>query len=783
MIQSHTRLGFEIGASPRRLEDERFLRGVGCYLDDVMQDGLAHAVFVRSVHAHARVLGIDVTGAREMPGVLTVLTHAEARHDGLRALNPSVTHNPHNGEAFNFTPQSLLAHDSVRHVGEILAVVIAENAQQANDAAQAVVVDFEPLPCVVDAQSALELNAPQVDKAVPGNVCLQCRIGDVAAAEAAFSTATHVVQMRSINHRVITNSMEPRGAIAHFDLESGCYTLHASSQNVHVLRDQVALALGVDSTRVRMHATDVGGGFGNRNFCYPEYALLLWAAKRTMRSVKWVSSRSDGFISDHQARDFFADAALAIDETGRFLALRVSSVANVGAWLVGSGCGIQTGQYTTTPGGLYRIAALDLSVTAVLSNTVPVGVTRGPGFAEAINVIERLVDKAAMVTGICRIALRRRNLVAREEMPWTNAMGTRIDSGDFHLCLDTALQRAGADEFEARRRAALSIGKWRGLGIACHVKATGGLEHENVCFSFTPDRLVFTTGTMAIGQGHETSFRQILGTLLGLSPSQIVYNAGDSDQIAMGGGHGSSRATYMASTAIARACEAVLTKARPLAARALGVQSEDIHFDAGLFHVLGSNRTMGLLEVARHARDAGDPLDCYQHITREAMTFPGGCHVAEVELDPETGVAVVVSYTAVDDYGVLINPMLVSGQMHGAIAQGIGQSLLERAVYDAGNGQLLSASFMDYALPRADNLPSFDATTVKSICTTNPLGVKGCGEAGAVAGFPAVSNAIADALGAHGISGVAEPMSPEGIWRRIVQRNQSGADFDHDAVR
>jgi carbon-monoxide dehydrogenase large subunit len=564
--------------------------------------------------------------------------------------------------------------------------------------------------------------------------------------------------------------MEPRGAIARYDARSDRYDLHASTQNVHGLRDLVAEALNVEHESVRLHASDVGGGFGNRNFIYPEYPLLLWAARRCARAVKWISTRSEVFISDHQARDFAAHAQLAVDDRGRFVGLRIDSQANMGAYLAGVGCGIQTGQYTVTPGGLYDIAAIDLHISAVLTNTVPVGVTRGPGFAEAVNVIERLIDKAARELGMCRIELRKKNLSTPQQMPWTNSVGTRIDSGDFPACLEQAIERADVAQFEQRREHALRDGRWLGLGLACHVKATGGLPEENIEFAFVEDHLLFTTGTMAIGQGHETSFRQIIGSLFGLLPTQIEYRAADSDLIAMGGGHGSSRATYMASTAMVRASEVVISKGQAIVAAHFNVALKDVRFEGGHFRIRASNEILSLLEAADLARDAGHVLDTYQHITREATTFPNGCHVAEVEIDPHTGKVTLLAYSAVDDYGTQINPMLVNGQMHGAIAQGSGQALLERAAYDSGNGQLLSASFMDYCMPRADDLPSFNTTTIATRCTTNPLGVKGCGEAGAVAGFPAIGNAIADALAAHGIDAPAEPLSAQGICMAIQRR-------------
>ncbi|MFT5445104.1 MAG: carbon-monoxide dehydrogenase large subunit [Gammaproteobacteria bacterium] len=758
---------FAIGNSPRRLEDERLLRGEGRYLDDIGVADLAYASFVRSTHAHATLKAIDTQTAAAMPGVLTILTHEQLAHDALAPLYPNIRENPHTGEPFRYTPQPLLATDRVRHVGELIAIVIAESPAQALDAAEAISIDYRPLDAVVDIEAARQPDAPQLSDDVPGNCCMEFSFGNAQATRDAFAGAAHVIEMHTANHRIITNSMEPRGAIARYERDTGRYDLHASTQNVHVISTLIADALGVEHHRVRLHASDVGGGFGNRNAIYPEYPLLLWAAKCTERAVKWVSTRGEGFISDHQARDFAATAALALDDDGRFLALRVDSQDNSGAYLAGAGCGIQTHQYTVTPGGLYAIPAIELRIGAVLTNTVPIGVTRGPGFAEAINVIERLVDKAARELGMCRIEMRRKNLVTQQHMPWTNAAGTRIDSGNVPACLDGALHKANTQEFEQRRARALKDGHWLGLGLAMHVKATGGLPEENVNLAFDTDRVVFTTGTMAIGQGHETSFRQILCSLLGLTPAQIEYRAGDSDQIAMGGGHGSSRATYMASTAMVRASEAIIGKARAFIAEQYQVSTSDIEFESGEFRIHTRNETLPLLDIAQRARDVGQPLDTYQHITREATTFPNGCHVAEIAIDPRTGTVTLMAYTAVDDYGTQINPMLVNGQMHGAIAQGAGQALFERAVYDAGNGQLLSASFMDYCMPRADDLPSFATDTLATRCTTNPLGVKGCGEAGAVAGFPAVNNAIADALAVHGVKDIEEPHSAQRICMAI----------------
>jgi carbon-monoxide dehydrogenase large subunit len=516
-------------------------------------------------------------------------------------------------------------------------------------------------------------------------------------------------------------------------------------------------------------APDVGGGFGAKNFIYPEHVLTLWAAKRVGRPVKWIATRGEVFLADHQARDHVAQAALALDAEGRFLALRVKSAANVGAYMVSAG-GVQTFQYVHLPGTVYRIPAIGLEVAGVLTNTVPIGVTRGPGFAEAVNIIERLIDAAARQCGFDRAELRRRNMVPSAAMPATNAVGNTVDSGAFAETLDRALERADVAGFPARRGGSEAHGLLRGLGFAYHIKATGGSPTENVDILFKADGTVsLVTGTQTIGQGHETTFPQILADRLGIPNELIRLVQGDTDRIPLGGGHGSSRATYMGGTAIWRAAEEVVAKGIRVAAEALEAAEADLSFAGGRFVVAGTDRSLALLDVAALARDKGAPLDTYHAWTREWMTFPNGAHVVEVEIDRGTGRVNLVRYTAVDDYGVLVNPMIAAGQAHGAIAQGVGQALLEHAAYDAASGQLIAGSFMDYALPRADDLLSYDLGFNGTRCTTNPLGVKGCGEAGAVAAFPAVTSAILDALTPFGVTDLTGPATPERIWRAMKE--------------
>ncbi|KAF0097691.1 MAG: coxL [Rhodospirillaceae bacterium] len=759
-----------MGDSPRRREDARFVTGQGAYLDDLRFERLAHAVVLRSPHAHALIKSIDTTAARAAPGVLAVLTAAEATADGLKPLRPYAEANIQTGEPFAFAAQPLLATDKARFVGEPVALIVAETRAQALDATELVVVDYETLPAVTSPGAARAPGAPQLSDEIPGNTCLDWRTGDTAGAETAFAAAAHVVSLDLDNHRIVMNPMEPRGGVGTFDAATGRYTLHVSSQNIHINRNHVARALGAEPKDVRFVAPDVGGGFGAKNFAYVEHALILWAARRIERPVKWIASRSEVFLSDHAARDMQAEASLALDAQGRFLALRIASVANLGAYMAGAGGGVQTFQYIHLQGSVYRIPSIALHVVAVVTNTAPIGVTRGPGFAEAINIVERLIDAAARRTGFDRADLRRWNMVPPEVMPMTNAFGFEVDSGRFAESLDQALVRADRAGFEARRRESARHGRLRGLGFAYHIKATGGPPDENVDARFEADgSIVLITGTQHIGQGHETTFPQILAHRLGVPNARIRLVQGDTDAIPFGGGHGSSRATYMGGTAIWRASDEIVAKGTGLAADALEASEADIRFEEGRFVVSGTDRGIGLLEVAALGREKGKPLDTFHAWKREHMTFPNGAHVVEVEIDRDTGRVDLARYTAVDDYGVLVNPMVATGQAHGAMAQGAGQALLEHATYDPASGQMVAGSFMDYALPRADDLPSFDLGFNPTRCTTNPLGVKGCGEAGAIAAFPAIANAILDALAPLGVKGFDGPATPARIWRAIQE--------------
>jgi carbon-monoxide dehydrogenase large subunit len=748
-----------IGQPVRRLEDARFLTGRGRYTDDFSAPGQVFAHVVRSPHAHAGITRIDAAAARAMPGVCGIFTAADLAADGIGPI-PCATQVP----TLVRTPARFaLARDRARHVGEPVALVVAESRAAARDAAEAVEVDYTPLPCVVDAEQALAGDAPQLWDDVPGNLCFRFEKGDRAAVQAAFAGATHRVSLRLINNRVIVAPLEPRAAIATFDRQAQAFDLLLTGQGVHGIRDALADAIfHVPRAAMRVRAPDVGGGFGAKNCVYPEWILTLWAARRLARPVRWASDHGEDFVSTAQGRDNISHARLALDAVGHILALDVVTVANLGAGLSTGGPVSSTTAPGNAMGGGYAIPAVFMEVRGAFTNTVPIDAYRGAGKPEANYIIERLIDAAAPITGIDRVELRRRNLV--RSFPHRTAMATTIDGGAFAANIDRALAAADHAGFPARRAASERRGRRRGLGITCFLETARGAPDEGAEIVFQPDgKIALRVGTQSNGQGHETSFPQIAAARLGLSLDAFLYQQADTAVVRDGHGHGGARSLHMGGTALVRALDAAVAKGRPIAARLLQAGTAQVAFAAGLFSAAG-----GSVSLAAVAQAEPGAMDSYVWNKLDLITFPNGCHVAEVEVDPETGAVQLLAYTGVDDFGTVINPLLTTGQVQGGVAQGIGQALLEHTVYDRQSGQLLSGSFMDYALPRADDLPDLTILLHGVPTGANPLGVKGAGQAGAIAAPQTVMAAVLDALAPLGVRHLDMPATPERVWRAIA---------------
>jgi len=750
-----------IGLSRRRVEDVRFLTGQGRFTDDLPAEGALHAAVLRAPHAHARLLGLDLAAARAMPGVALVLTAEDLRAMGLRPL-PCITQVATLAPLI-IPPRPALAEGVVRHVGEPVAFVVAESAVQARDAAEAIGAGYEPLPSVTDAVAALSPGAPQLWPEAPGNLAFRFEKGDRAAMEAGFARAARVVERRLVNNRVAAAPLEPRALIATHDAARGVLHLVVTGQAVHSVRDQIAQVFGLKPARVEVVAPDVGGGFGARNFLYPEYVLALAAARALGRPVRWTSDRAEDFLGGAHGRDNVTEARLALDAEGRCLALHVRTVANLGACLSTSGPGSSTNAPGTAMGGLYDMPAVFMEVRGAFTNTVPVDAYRGAGKPEANYVIERLLDAAAREMGEDPAALRARNLIHR--FPHRTAMGMAIDGGEFRANLDRALQAADAAGFASRRADSAARGRLRGLGVGCFLETARGAPGEWAGLLVEPDHVVLAIGTQSNGQGHETSFPQVAAALLGLPAEAFRLVQGDTRAVARGKGHGGARSLHMGGEALVRAAEALLDRARKLAAQLLQCPEAALRFEGCRF-VLADGRGLGLLELGAAAREQGGRLEAAVDSDLDLFTFPNGAQVAEVEVDPETGEVALLRYTAVDDYGRLVNPLLTEGQVQGGLAQGIGQALMEGIAHDAA-GQILTASFMDYTMPRAADLPGFDITLVEVPTTANRLGVKGAGQAGCIGAPQTVVHAVLDALAPRGVTQLDMPLTPECVWRAL----------------
>ncbi len=752
-----------------RKEDHRLLTGRGQFTADLVRPGMAHAVVIRSPYAHARIVGIDTAQAEAMPGVLAVLTGADYAADGLGGIpaGSDLIRLPGTpgDQGFAFRPAHPgLSVGRVRFVGDSVAMVVAETAEQARDAAEAVLVEYEELPQVTGTAAAAEAGAPLVWDEAAGNICFRWRGGDHAAWDAVAAGAARVVRLTAVNNRVHVGSLENRGAIG--EVVAGRYELVTGTQMPHKLRDALAGVLRVETAAVRVVVADVGGSFGIKNALYPEQILVLWAAKRVGRAVAWIGERGDSFLSDYQARDNVYTAELALDDQARFLGLRVVSTAAVGAYLAPAG---QLSPTTNTPAyaGVYRLPCIAVEVEGVFSNTAPTEVYRGAGRPEAVYLLERLVDHAAREIGMDRLELRRRNLLTPADMPYPTRLGLLYDSGDFPAMLDTAMARADQEGFAARRAEAAGRGMLRGLGWAHYCERVAGSSGENAWLELRPDgRVQALVGTMSNGQGHETAFAQIVAARLGMDPADIEVVQGDTDRIPNGDGTGGSRSVPVAGAALTEASGDLIAKALPLAADALEAAVADVAFVDGSFRIVGTDRVIGLQAVARRL-PAGAQLDGTGWWKPSGPTFPNGCHVAEVEIDPETGAWTLARYTMLHDFGAVVNPMLLQGQLQGGVAQGVGQAACEQVVHDPESGQVLTGSLMDYQMPRADDLPELLLETLATDAPTHPLGIKGCGEAGAAGGAPAVMNALMDALAPRGVVTLDMPATPERVWRAL----------------
>jgi carbon-monoxide dehydrogenase large subunit len=764
-----------IGQSLPRLEDHRFLVGQGRFTADLRRPGEVVLKVVRSPHAHARILGIDAAAARAAPAVLGVFTAADLADLG---PIPCTTVVPTDGPML-VPHRPALSMDRVRYAGEPVAFVVAETEAAALDAAEGVLVEYDALPCVTEAADALAPGAPLLWDDVPGNLAFRFRKGDAAAAQAAMAQAARVVELDLVNNRLIVAPMEHRSALGEYDAASETYALLLTGQGVHgIRRDLAASVFGVPLAQVQVSSPDVGGGFGVKNGLYPEYIMVLWAARLLGRPVRWESSHGEDFVSSAHARDNVSRARLGLAADGRFLALEVETVANLGAAMATGGPGSSTNAPGNAMGGGYDIPAVSMAVRGAYTNTVPIDAYRGAGKPEANYLIERLIDEAAAVMGLDRIDLRRRNLVS--SFPHRTAVSTTIDGGRFADTIDIALDKADAAGFSARQDASMRAGKRRGLGVACYLETARGAPGEGAEVRFgAGGRVALLLGTQSNGQGHETSFPQIAADRLGLAIEVFDYIQADTRTVRAGHGHGGARSLHMGGAALMQAIDAVLEKGRVVAARLLQAAEADVTFANGAFHAGG--RSVGLLEVARAAADptaGGAPggLDSYAWTPLDLITFPNGCHVAEVEVDPETGVVALLRYTGVDDFGNVVNPLLLEGQVQGGLAQGIGQAMLERTVYDPASGQLLSGSFMDYALPRAADLPDLAVHLHGVPTAANALGVKGAGQAGAIAAPQTVVAAVLDALRPLGVRHIDMPLTPERVWAAI---NRPSARPDH----
>jgi len=795
MTRSSMRSYHGIGAPLRRVEDKRFLTGHGRFVADIELSGALACALVRSPHAHAAIRGIDASAARAAPGVVAVLTGADMAADGVAPMRPLWLVRSRDGSPMAEPARFALARETVRHVGEPVAAVVAATFAQAVDAAERLAVDYAPLSAVTDARAAQAEAAPQLHACAPGNVCFRWARGDEAAVRAALRSAAHVVAIDLVNNRLVGAAIEPRAVIGAVDPQSDKLTLYSSTQAPHHIRRQVTEQLGIPESALRVISPDVGGGFGYKGKLYPEEGIIAWAARRLRRPVRWVASRAESFVADNQARDHLTHAELALDADGRFLALHVQTFANLGAYVSTFGVAIPSAIYSALFAGGYRTPAIFVEVTGVFTNTTPTDAFRGAGRPEACYVLERLADRAAQKLGIDRAEIRRRNLIPSSAMPYKTPIGPTYDCGDFPKIFARTLALADYDGFDKRRAQAARRGLLRGIGMACYVESSGVAPsrfagalgarvgfYEAASIRVEPDGAVRAMlGTHNHGQGHATTLAQILSSRFGVPVEKIEVVEGDTDAVPQGTGTFGSRSIAVGGSALDRAADKIIAKGKLIAAHLLEAAAGDVDFSDGAFVIAGTDRRVSFAAVAQAAYVPHNfPLETVEPGWQDtavydppSFAFSNGAHVCELEIDPDTGRIEIVGFWGVDDIGTVINPMIVEGQIHGGVAQGIGQALLERCAYDGG-GQLVSGSFMDYAVARADDLPLFVTECDESQpCTHNPLGAKGCGEAGSIGSPAAVVSAVLHALAPLGVTDLDMPLTSEQLWRRIRQAQQA----------
>jgi aerobic carbon-monoxide dehydrogenase large subunit len=777
---------FGIGQAVRRVEDQRFTTGAGQYVSDLALARQCYGVAVLSPHAHAVISRVDVAAAKAAPGVLCVLTGADAEPDKIGGIPPFFMPDRWGGPPGFPTTRPVLLADRVRCVGDRVAFVVAETEAQARDAAELVAIDYEPLPTVIDVEAAANEGAAKIwDDCPTGNVGATIGFGDKAATDAAFAQAKHVVSVRLVNNRITANAIEPRSAIGVYDASDGRYTLYTTSQDPHSVRSALSMfVLRVPESKIRVVSPDVGGGFGIKANIYPDDALVLWAAKRVGRPVKWTATRGESLINDNHAREQIVYGELALDANGKFLAIRSTAYQALGAYWWGAATAPLFWSLMFIP-SLYDVQTIDISTRAVFTNTAPMSVYRGAGRPEAIYLIERLIERAAQVTGIDRVELRRRNLIKPEALPYQTPTHHTYDSGEFEQLMNKCLRLADWDGFSARRKESERSGKLRGRAVTPYIEL-GGVFNDRMEIRFDPGGMVtIIAGTHSHGQGHATAFAQLVAEWLGVPFEAINYIQGDTEKVSFGRGTFAARSSLVGGNGLRVAADAVIARGKQMAGALMEAAPEDIEFSTGQFTVVGTDKRMSIGDVA-HAffAPAGpvmklglglDGVGTWSGVPGGAPNYPNGCQVCEVEVDPDTGAVRIDRFFAVDDLGMAINPMICEGQIHGGVAQGVGQALFEHVVYDAASGQLITGSFLDYAMPRAGDFPLIESELVEIPAKTNPIGVKGIGEAGTIAAPPTVVNAVLDALAARGVTHLDMPLTPERVWASAHKREPRSA--------